>query len=76
MENALSRKEALMGMTYWAAKSVFREKRKGSIEIGKDADIVIMDTDLMNASEEEIKNASVLMTIVKGKIVYTKKGAE
>lgn len=76
MENALSRKEALMGMTYWAAKSVFREKRKGSIEIGKDADIVILDTDLMNASEEEIKNASVLMTIVKGKIVYTKKGAE
>lgn len=76
MENALSRKEALMGMTYWAAKSVFRENKKGSIEIGKDSDIVILDTDLMNASEEDIKRASVLMTIVKGKIVYTKKGAE
>lgn len=75
-EQALSRKEALSGMTLWAAKSVFLEKEKGSIETGKHADIIIMDTDLLNCKENEILNSKVLYTIVKGKIVYNKKGAE
>ncbi len=75
-ENALSRKEALLGMTTWAAKSVFWEKEKGSIEKGKQADIIILDKDIMTIPENEIMNTQVLYTIVKGKIVYNKKGAE
>lgn len=76
LQNALSRKEALLGMTLWAAKSVFWEKEKGSIEIGKDADLVILDKDIMTIPEEEILNTAVTHTIVKGVIVYNKKGAE
>lgn len=75
-ENGLSRQEALMGMTAWAAKSVFWEKQKGSIEKGKDADIVILDRDIMTIDEKEITKAQVIYTIVKGKIVYKKNGAE
>jgi len=75
-ENALSRKDALLGMTAWAAKSVFREKEKGSIEEGKDADIIILDKDIMIVPENEILKTKVIYTIVKGKIEYNKKGAE
>lgn len=69
-ENALSREEALKGMTIWAAKSVFLEKTKGSIEKGKDADILILDKDIMTAPENEILNTKVRYTIVKGKTKY------
>jgi predicted amidohydrolase YtcJ len=68
--NALSREEALKGMTIWAAKSIFREKEKGSLEAGKDADIVVYDCDLMQDLPEKIINAKPVYTIVKGKIVY------
>ncbi len=75
-ENKLGRKEALMGMTAWAAKSVFWEKEKGSIETGKDADLVILNKDIMTISENELLNVNVIYTIVKGKMVYKKTGAE
>lgn len=73
-ENKLSRKEALLGMTLWAARSVFWEKEKGSIEPGKDADIVILNKNLMKEEEEKIPGVQVSYTIVKGKIVYKKPG--
>src|SRR5207237_4100651 len=38
MENALSRKDALKGMTIWAAKANFEEQEKGSLEVGKFAE--------------------------------------
>ena len=43
IENALSREEALRGMTIWAAYSNFEEEEKGSIEVGKFADFIILD---------------------------------
>lgn len=73
-ENKLSRKEALLGMTAWAAKSVFWEKEKGSIETGKDADIIILDKDIMEIPENELLNVNIIYTIVKGKTVYKKRG--
>ena len=42
MENALTREEALRGMTIWAAKANFEEKEKGSLEKGKFADFIIL----------------------------------
>jgi len=54
MKDALSREETLKGMTIWAAYSNFEEGEKGSIEVGKWADFVILSEDIMTVSEEEI----------------------
>ena len=70
-ENSLSRYEALMGMTSWAAYSNFEEKEKGSIEIGKMADFVILDRDIMTVEEGEIFSTKVVATILGGNVVYS-----
>ncbi len=70
MENALSREEAIRGMTIWAAKANFEEHEKGSIEKGKFADIVLLDTDLMNADEKDVLKTKVLMTFLNGEKVF------
>jgi hypothetical protein len=53
-EEALSREEALRGMTIWAAWSNFEENEKGSIEEGKWADFVILSKDLMQVPMDDI----------------------
>ena len=70
MENALTREEALRGLTIWVAKSNFEENEKGSIEKGKFADFVILDRDLMKAPEKDILATKVLMTFVNGEKVF------
>ncbi len=72
MENALTRQEALKGMTIWAAKAAFEENEKGSLEEGKAADFIILDTDLMSCEKAAILKASVLNTFVNGQMVYKK----
>lgn len=64
--------EAIKCFTKWAAYSVFEEKKKGTIEIGKWADFTILDKDLYNIQPEEILKTNVIMTVVNGKIVYKK----
>ena len=59
MENALTREQALRSITIWVAKGCFLEGRKGSIEVGKDADFVILDRDIMTVAENEIPMAKV-----------------
>ena len=71
-ENALTRNEALKGMTIWAAYSNFEDSFKGSIEKGKFADFVILTKDIMKVPEEEITRAEVVATIVNGSIVFQK----
>jgi predicted amidohydrolase YtcJ len=73
MENALSRVEALKGMTTWAAKANFEEKEKGSIEVGKYADFVILDKDIMKVKGNELPNIKVIKTYINGVKVYEKK---
>ncbi|MGN6616319.1 MAG: amidohydrolase [Ilyomonas sp.] len=70
MDNALSREEAIRGITTWAAKSNFEENEKGSLEAGKNADFVILNTDLMNASADSILKTLVIKTFVGGEKVY------
>ncbi len=70
MENALSRENALRSITLWAAKGNFEETIKGSIEPGKAADFVILDTDIMIAPEDQILNSKVISLAVSGEIVY------
>lgn len=69
-ENALSRREALRGMTIWAAKGSFEEKEKGSIEKGKCADFVIANTDLIHCKPVEILKTSIIATYINGERVY------
>lgn len=69
-ENALIRIDALRSITIWPAKGSFDESKKGSIEIGKSADFVIFDTDLLNCQEENILETSVISTFVDGEKVY------
>jgi predicted amidohydrolase YtcJ len=72
MENALTREETLKGMTTWAAYANFEEKEKGSIEIGKFADFVILDKDIMKVNIDEVPNVKVVCTFVNGEKVYSK----
>lgn len=62
----MSREEALKAMTFWAAMYQFEEYDKGSLEVGKKADFVILNRDIMDVEEEEILNAEVLYTFVNG----------
>jgi predicted amidohydrolase YtcJ len=70
IEDALTREEALRGMTIWAAKSNFEEHEKGSLEKGKFADFIILDKDLMKADEKELLNIKVVKTYLGGEKVY------
>lgn len=72
-ENALTREEAIKGMTIWAAKSNFEEKEKGSLEAGKLADFIILDKDIMKAGESELLQINVLKTFLGGEKVYERK---
>ncbi|RFZ81770.1 amidohydrolase [Mucilaginibacter terrenus] len=73
MENALTRMQALKGVTIWAAKANFEEKEKGSIEVGKYADFVILDKDILKVKGSELPGVKVLKTFVNGVKVYEKK---
>lgn len=73
INNALSRSEALKGMTIWAAYANFEEDQKGSIEVGKVADFVLMTKDFMVISETKILGAEVLATFLNGEMVYQRK---
>jgi predicted amidohydrolase YtcJ len=69
-ENALTRKDALRGMTIWAAYASFEEHEKGSIEVGKVADFVFLNADIMNVEETKIPQIKVLQTFVGGQKVF------
>jgi predicted amidohydrolase YtcJ len=73
-ENALSREEALRGMTIWAAYSNFEEKEKGSIEKGKFADFVLLEADIMKAEPSRLRTVKVEKTYIGGKEMYNRKG--
>jgi len=73
MENALTREEALRAMTIWAARAAFEESSRGSLESGKWADFVVLDTDLMRAPLEKIPEAKVFSTWIGGVAVYQRK---
>ena len=69
-ENALSRQETIKGMTIWAAKAGFLEKEVGSLEVGKKADFIILDQDLMQVAEPDVLKTKVIATYSGGKKVY------
>jgi predicted amidohydrolase YtcJ len=69
-EQAMTRAEAIKSYTLSNAYAAFEEETKGSIEIGKFADLVVLSNNLISCADEEIMNTKVLLTIVDGKIKY------
>ncbi len=70
----LSLMDALKLFTINSSYSSFEEDVKGSLEIGKLADMIILDRDIFTIDEDEIKDIKVDMTVVDGKIVFKREG--
>lgn len=70
MENALTREEALKGMTIWSAYSFFEEETRGSIEAGKAADFVILEADIMTEAAEKLRDVKTVRTVIDGETVF------
>ena len=69
-EQKIGVEDALRAYTIGGAFASFEEKEKGSIEVGKLADIAIIDRNLMMIAPESIRDAKINYTIVGGRIVY------
>ncbi|GAB5412456.1 MAG: amidohydrolase [Congregibacter sp.] len=75
-EFAVSREDALRMLTIWPAYGAFQESRRGSITVGKYADLSVFDTDFMTAEPAAILDAQTVMTIVGGKIAFARDAGE
>ena len=64
--------EALKAITSWSAYQHFEEGTKGTLELGKLADMVILDKNPLKVPTEDIKEIIVLETIKEGHVVYKK----
>jgi predicted amidohydrolase YtcJ len=69
-QEAVTVMDALWAYTRGGAYSVFDEDRRGSLEPGKIADIVVFDRDLLTVPLEQVKDTQVLLTIKDGRVVF------
>ena len=69
-DQRMNRMEALRSYTINTAHAAFEEKTKGTLEVGKYADMVVLTKDILTVPEEEIPSARVAYTIVGGKVRY------
>ena len=73
-DQVMSREEALASYTKHAAYGAFEESIKGTLEVGKLADVVVLSKDILTVPEDEISGARVLYTIVGGEVAYRAEG--
>ncbi len=66
----IGREDALIAYTRKNAYFVFREDALGAIQVGKLADLVVLDRDYLTVPEDQIKDIKPLVTLVGGRIVY------
>jgi len=72
-DQRMSRPEALRSYTRNAAYAAFEEGEKGSLAVGKLADVTVLSKDIMTVPEDEIRSARVDFTIVGGQVLYERK---
>ena len=72
-EEALTREQAIRFYTINNAYIMFRDDQLGTLEAGKLADLVVLDTDILSCPEEKIRDAVSVRTYVNGKLVYERK---
>jgi predicted amidohydrolase YtcJ len=72
-EQAVSREEALKMFTIWPAYAAFEDTLRGTIEVGKLADLTILSADIMKIAAPQILKTRNLMTVINGEIVYEAK---
>ena len=73
IENALGRIDAILAMTISGAYANFEEEEKGSIEIGKFADFIILDNDLIESDENRIPYTNIVATFLNGELVFNRR---
>ena len=73
IENALGRTDAILAMTISGAYANFEEEEKGSIEIGKFADFIILDNDLIESDENRIPYTNIVATFLNGELVFNRR---
>ena len=71
-DQRLSRLEALQTYTINAAFAAFEEDLKGSLSVGKLADITVLSKDIMTIAEDELSSTEVVYTIVGGRVMYSR----
>ena len=71
-EEAISVEEALRMWTIWPAKAIGEGENRGSIQIGKLADMTVLTDDLFAVAPEAIHTIAAAQTIVGGRVVYTR----
>ncbi len=69
---ALSRAEVLRSITLSSAEQLKLDAVLGSVEVGKFADLIVLDKNFMQVPEEELGRNEVLLTLVGGKVVWAK----
>lgn len=69
-QEAISVRDALRMWTIWPAKAIGEDKEKGSIEVGKYADMTVLSDNLFKISKEKIKDVKASKTVVGGRVVY------
>ena len=69
-EEKVTREQALKMFTIWAAFAAFEEKLRGTIEVGKLADLTVLSADIMKIPEAEILQTKCAMTVIGGEVVF------
>jgi hypothetical protein len=73
-DEAIDRKTALLALTRWAARFIGADDELGSIEVGKLADLVVFDGNILDVPIEELDQIKPVLTMVGGKVAFEASG--
>ena len=74
-DQRFTREQAIRFYTINCAKLNFEENKKGSLERGKYADLIMVDRDISRCGVDELRATKVLMTMLNGRVIHKRSGA-